>query len=187
MYTIIHYQVVCDNDIVDGHEVIDDVDWTNETLSSLKKKIAQKYQNLLPNHIEHVIKDSDNTKLTGETKKLITLIDENESLTVQLFQDWEENMEDNNNNNEEMKEQNKKYQVEKILGHKYIQGKSTKNKKDSEKIMFVVKWEGYDKGWNTLEPASNLKDCSVWHDYIKMKWKKNPKSKLIDLIPKKYL
>jgi len=71
------------------------------------------------------------------------------------------------------------FEVEKILGHKYV----SKEKKP----MFLVKWENYADEHNTFEPASNLEHCSVFHKYVLNKYKKNQKTKLIELIPKKYL
>jgi len=52
------------------------------------------------------------------------------------------------------------YHVEKILDSKRIKGKQ----------MYLVKWKGYTKRYNTWEPESNFDDVAVIRKY----WKNKP-------------
>ena len=54
------------------------------------------------------------------------------------------------------------FEVEEILNHS---GKPIKN--SATKMMFLVKWKGFDHEENTWEPWKNLRDNSFLHEYLK--------------------
>lgn len=66
----------------------------------------------------------------------------------------------------------RQWSVEKIVTHKG-------SKKNKTSMIFVVKWLDFDESQNTEEPWENLKDCSVFHRYLK-------ENKMENLIPRRY-
>ena len=180
----ISFQVICNNEIFAENEEIQ-LDLNNSTVLDLKQSICSSFEGFEVSHIQDVINDLDNTKIIGNKKILSSFLNDEDSITIVLTPQWiEENdevveEEDDKGISQTTSKGRGEFEVEKILGHKYV----TKTKL----TMFLVKWEGYSDEHNTFEPASNLEHCSVFHKYIKGKCRKNPKSKLISLIPKKYL
>ena len=63
--------------------------------------------------------------------------------------------------------------IEKIIKH-------TGNPKELSKMLFLIKWKGYDESENTWEPLKNLRNNIKLIEYAKTK-------NLYRLIPKEYL
>lgn len=174
----ISFQVLCNNEIFAENEEVQ-LDLNNDTLLDLKQTICNSFEGFEVSHIQDVINDQTNTKIIGNNKILSSFLNDEDSITIVLTPQWIEEEDEVEEDEKVSKTSKGEFEVEKILGHKYV----TKKKL----TMFLVKWEGYGDEHNTFEPASNLEHCSVFHKYIKGKCRKNPKSKLISLIPKKYL
>lgn len=52
------------------------------------------------------------------------------------------------------------FEVEDVLGHKL----------EDHVLRFFIKWKGYDKDHNTWEPMDNLVNCTVFREYINLKF-----------------
>ena len=73
-------------------------------------------------------------------------------------EDEEEGEEEDEEEGEEEDEEGEEFHVEDIICHKYI--------KRSRKILFAVKWLGYEDEKNTFEPAESLCHLDVFQRYI---------------------